>query len=52
MTDGPYADTRAQMGGFWIIDAADHSAALQWGRRAAEACEGPIEVRPLQGAQR
>lgn len=50
MTDGPYADTRAQMGGFWIIDAADHSAALEWGRRAAAACEGPVEIRPLQGA--
>ena len=49
ITDGPYADTRAQMGGFWIIEVADHQAALEWGRRAAQACEGPVEVRPLQG---
>ncbi len=48
-TDGPYADTKAQMGGFWIIAADDGESALEWGRRAAEACEGPIEVRPLQG---
>lgn len=52
MTDGPYADARAQMGGFWIIDVADHAAVLEWGRRAARACEGPVEVRPLQGAWR
>ena len=50
VNDGPYADTPSQMGGFWIIDAADHEAALEWGRRAATACEGPVEVRPLQGA--
>lgn len=49
MIDGPYADIRAQMGGFWIIDVADPEAALEWGRRAASACEGPVEVRPLQG---
>lgn len=49
MTDGPYADTRAQMGGFWIIEVADRDAALDWGRRAATACEQPVEVRPLQG---
>lgn len=49
MTDGPYAESKEQMGGFWIIEAADLDAALDWARRGAAACEGPVEVRPLQG---
>ena len=49
MTDGPYAETKEQMGGFWIIEAADLDAALEWARKAATACEGPVEVRPTQG---
>jgi hypothetical protein len=50
MTDGPYAETKEQMGGFWIIEAADLDAALAWGTKAAAACEGPVEVRPTEGA--
>ena len=49
MTDGPYAESKEQMGGFWVIEVADLDEALEWGRRAAEACEGPVEVRPFQG---
>lgn len=49
MTDGPYAESKEQMGGFWIIEAADLDAALDWARRGATACEGPVEVRPFQG---
>ena len=49
MTDGPYAESKEQMGGFWIIEAADLDAALDWARRGALACEGPVEIRPLQG---
>ena len=49
MTDGPYAESKEQMGGFWIIEAPDFDAALEWGRKATTACEGPVEVRPLQG---
>jgi hypothetical protein len=48
MTDGPYAETKEQMGGFWIIEAADLDAALDWSRKAAAACEGPVELRPMQ----
>ncbi len=48
MTDGPYAESKEQMGGFWVIEAADLDAALEWGRKAALACEGPVEVRPFQ----
>jgi hypothetical protein len=48
MTDGPYAESKEQIGGFWIIEAADLDAALDWARRASEACMGPVEVRPFQ----
>ena len=48
MTDGPYAETKEQMGGFWVIEAADLDAALEWAGKAAAACEGPVELRPMQ----
>ena len=50
MTDGPYAETKEQMGGFWMIEAPDLDAALEWAGKAAAACEGPVEVRPTEGA--
>ena len=46
MTDGPYAESKEQMGGFWVIEAPDLDAALEWAGKAAIACEGPVEVRP------
>jgi hypothetical protein len=49
MTDGPYAETKEQMGGFWVIEAKDLDAALDWAGKAATACEGPVEVRPMEG---
>jgi hypothetical protein len=49
MTDGPYAETKEQMGGFWMIEATDLDAALEWAGKAAAASEGPVEVRPAQG---
>ena len=50
MTDGPYAETKEQVGGFWIIEAADLDAALDWAGKAAAACERPVEVRPTENA--
>jgi len=50
MTDGPYAETKEQMGGFWLIQAADLDAALEWAAKATAACELPIEVRPTEDA--
>jgi hypothetical protein len=47
-TDGPYAETKEVMGGFWIIEAADLDAALAWAGKGSAACEGPVEVRPFQ----
>jgi hypothetical protein len=47
-TDGPFAEGKEHVGGFWIIDAPDLNAALEWGRKAARAVTLPIEVRPFQ----
>ena len=48
MTDGPYAETKEQMGGFWVIEVDDFDVALDWAARASEACERPVEVRPTE----
>jgi hypothetical protein len=48
MTDGPFTETKEQIGGFWILDAPDLDAALEWAAKASEACENPVEVRPFQ----
>ena len=48
VTDGPYAETKEQVGGFWVIEAPDLDAALEWAGKATVACQGPIEVRPFQ----
>ena len=47
-TDGPFAEAKEHIGGFWVIKAADLDAALEWGRKAAQACAVPVEVRPFQ----
>ena len=49
MTDGPYAETKEQMGGFWVIEASDLDAALEWAGKAAAASGETVEVRPAQG---
>ena len=41
MTDGPFAETKEQLGGFWVIEVADLDAALAWAEKCAEACEAP-----------
>jgi hypothetical protein len=47
-TDGPYAETKEQLGGFWVIEATDLDAALAWAGKASTACGAPVEVRPFQ----
>jgi hypothetical protein len=48
MTDGPFIETKEQLGGFWIINAPDLDAALAWAAKATVACRWPVEVRPFQ----
>jgi hypothetical protein len=46
-TDGPFIESKEQIGGITILKAADLDAALVWGRRLAQAIGVPIEVRPF-----
>jgi hypothetical protein len=48
LTDGPFPESKEQLGGFWILETADLDAALAWARRATVACGAPVEVRPFQ----
>jgi hypothetical protein len=47
-TDGPFAETKEQLGGFWVIQASDLDAALALAAKASAACMAPVEVRPFQ----
>jgi hypothetical protein len=47
-TDGPFAETKEQLGGFWVVNAPDLDAALAIAARGSAACHGPVEVRPFQ----
>ena len=49
--DGPYADSKEQLGGFRIIDVADLDAALSWAARCPTALHGVVEVRPINDAK-
>jgi hypothetical protein len=48
ITDGPYAETKEYIGGFWVLRAPDLDAALALAARASLACGAPVEVRPFQ----
>ena len=48
ITDGPFAETKEHLGGFWIIEAPDLDAALEWAAKGSAACMAPVEVRPFQ----
>ena len=45
--NGPYAETREQLGGFYMIDVPDLDTALSWAARCPGASYGTIEVRPV-----
>jgi hypothetical protein len=47
VSDGPYAETKEHLAGFWIVNAADLDEALEWAKLAAAAEQRPIEVRPF-----
>ena len=47
-TDGPFAESKEHMGGFYIIEAADLDAALGWASKTSACIERPIEVRPFR----
>lgn len=46
-TDGPFAETKEHLGGFYVIEAEDLDAALGWATKVTAAVGAPIEVRPF-----
>ncbi len=49
VTDGPFAESKEILGGFWIIEAKDLDEAIAIAARGSLACKGAVEVRPFQG---
>jgi hypothetical protein len=49
VTDGPYTETKEHLAGFWIINAADLDAALEWARLLTVAHRRAVEVRSIEG---
>jgi hypothetical protein len=49
-TDGPYAETKEHIGGFYILEATDLDKALEWASKVTLAINTPIEVRPFMDA--
>ncbi len=47
VTDGPFAETREQLGGYFLVDAKDLDAALEIAARIPGARKGTVEVRPV-----
>lgn len=47
LTDGPFAEAREQLGGYYLVDCPDLDAALSWAARIPGAIYGAIEVRPI-----
>ena len=45
--DGPFAETKEQLGGYYLIDVPDLDAALSWAARCPDARYGTVEVRPI-----
>jgi hypothetical protein len=45
--DGPYAESKEQLGGYYVIDVPDLDAAIAWAARCPGASHGAVEVRPL-----
>jgi hypothetical protein len=48
-TDGPFAESKEHIGGFWVVEAHDLDEAMALAAEASRACRNPVEVRPFQG---
>lgn len=48
-TDGPFVEAKEHIAGFYIIEAPDLDAALEWGAKVTACVKAPIEVRPFMG---
>ena len=47
LTDGPFAETREQLGGFYLLECADLDEAIRWAGKIPGAATGSVEVRPV-----
>jgi len=47
VSDGPFAETKEQLGGFYLIDVANLDEAIKWAAKIPSALAGSIEIRPL-----
>jgi hypothetical protein len=47
VTDGPFAETREALGGYYVLDCADLDQAIEWASRIPGASVGCVEVRPI-----
>jgi hypothetical protein len=47
VTDGPFAETKEQLGGFYVLDCKDLDDAIDWAARIPGAQQGSIEIRPV-----
>jgi hypothetical protein len=47
ITDGPFAETHEQLGGFFILDCEDLDEAISWAKKVPHAAHGSVEIRPL-----
>ena len=48
VSDGPFAESKEWLGGFWVIEAPDLDTALKLAAEGSNACRGKVEVRPFQ----
>jgi hypothetical protein len=48
LTDGPFTEAKEYLGGFWIIEAENDDAAVEWTKQASRALQSRVEVRSLQ----
>ena len=46
-TDGPFAETREQLGGYYLVDCKDLDEAIRWAAKMPNADRGSIEIRPV-----
>jgi hypothetical protein len=49
--DGPFAETKEQLGGYYLIDVPDLDQAIHWAAKIPSALNGSIEIRPLNESQ-
>jgi hypothetical protein len=47
VTDGPFAETKEQLGGFYVLDCKDLDEAIEWAAKIPGAQQGSIEIRPV-----